>query len=583
MSIARFPSLQDPSGAVNSRAPGYAPAVSPYRSERGSAPETPDAPAPVRDAIDRMVDQFADELAFYRELVQNAIDAGATRVDVHLRWDPGEGTNGTMRISVTDDGSGMTQETVETCLLVLFRSTKERDPTKIGKFGVGFFSVFAIGPELVTVETGTGVGDGLLLTLLPSYKWELARAAPRKGTTVTLKVPYARDDVTALAGRSVGALQRWCPHVAIELWVTAIDPDGARSEARIDTPFDPNDGATLVSCESDGSRYSLAASADPATRFFNRGILLHETSELVAPGVVAQIDHPSLGHTISRDDVRRDAAFSKALARAKKLAGSPLRKFVISSVAQAADAVASAPPTSARAPSPRSRLTQLVRGALAYGLSPSDLTWPLVEPLDDGAGGHVRTTRFGRSARDGVAFASEPSTLTAALAQRGVPVVDVGAGAGGGALAGLLRECFPAGAHEASTRWGVAVPHTCGDKEQALLAALGPLLASVGIPEVGLVELEGLGAEQLFIALDGASDGVRLLTEEDVSRSPFTLFGARTILVSRRGRAASAACKLASRDPRTAAFLLARLLLLATDALDAKRDATLARAALELG
>src|SRR5688500_16927376 len=103
-----------------------------------------------------MVDQFADKHAFWRELVQNSIDAGATRIDASLIWEPPEGPplplpQGTLRAQVADDGCGMSREVIERALLVLFRSTKEGDPTKIGKFGVGFFSVFAVHPEAVIV------------------------------------------------------------------------------------------------------------------------------------------------------------------------------------------------------------------------------------------------------------------------------------------------------------------------------------------------------------------------------------------------------------------------------------------------
>jgi len=38
--------------------------------------------------VDELIRQFADPLAFYRELVQNSIDAGATSIGVSLGWDP---------------------------------------------------------------------------------------------------------------------------------------------------------------------------------------------------------------------------------------------------------------------------------------------------------------------------------------------------------------------------------------------------------------------------------------------------------------------------------------------------------------
>ena len=72
-----------------------------------------------------------------RELIQNSLDAGAARINVRMAWSDGE-----LRIEVDDDGEGMDRATIEGYLLTLFRSTKEEDLTKIGKFGVGFVSVF---------------------------------------------------------------------------------------------------------------------------------------------------------------------------------------------------------------------------------------------------------------------------------------------------------------------------------------------------------------------------------------------------------------------------------------------------------
>src|SRR5688500_17073864 len=97
-----------------------------------------------------MVAQFADRCALWRGLVQNSIDAGTTRIDAVLTWEEDAGDpsgRGTLRAQVIDDGCGMDRGVIERALLVLFRSTKDGDRTKIGKFGVGFYSVFAIGPE----------------------------------------------------------------------------------------------------------------------------------------------------------------------------------------------------------------------------------------------------------------------------------------------------------------------------------------------------------------------------------------------------------------------------------------------------
>src|SRR4051794_16186228 len=123
-----------------------------------SRDEVAEAP---RDAgiVGDVIAQFADPNAFYRELVQNSIDAGTPSIDIRLDYDDAEHR---MHIVVRDRGAGMTREIIENQLLVLFRSTKEHDHTKIGKFGIGFASVLAPSPDVVIVQSAR---DGRRLTL----------------------------------------------------------------------------------------------------------------------------------------------------------------------------------------------------------------------------------------------------------------------------------------------------------------------------------------------------------------------------------------------------------------------------------
>ena len=155
--------------------------MTPFR--RGAAGEAPiTASEVVHDAVGQMVQQFADPYAFLRELVQNSIDAGATAVTVRLDAGDARGADYTVALSVRDDGCGMDQDMITRCLLVLFRSSKDNDPTKIGKFGVGFFSVFAMRPQVVIVETGCDATQpGLKLSLRPDYTYDLEEHAPRRG------------------------------------------------------------------------------------------------------------------------------------------------------------------------------------------------------------------------------------------------------------------------------------------------------------------------------------------------------------------------------------------------------------------
>ncbi|MGB1013216.1 MAG: ATP-binding protein, partial [Nannocystaceae bacterium] len=61
-------------------------------------------PLPVSEVLRTAIDQYADPMAFVRELVQNAIDAGALAVDVEV--DDAE-TDHLLEVRVRDDGAGM--------------------------------------------------------------------------------------------------------------------------------------------------------------------------------------------------------------------------------------------------------------------------------------------------------------------------------------------------------------------------------------------------------------------------------------------------------------------------------------------
>ena len=96
-------------------------------------------PLSVDDALDRLVNQFSDSMAFFRELIQNALDAGSEEVEIDFAYEDGK-----LVIHVDDWGAGMNREIIDTRLTRLFSSSKDGDRTKIGKFGIGFVSVFAI-------------------------------------------------------------------------------------------------------------------------------------------------------------------------------------------------------------------------------------------------------------------------------------------------------------------------------------------------------------------------------------------------------------------------------------------------------
>ena len=103
--------------------------------------------AGARGVLNNLVTQFASPFDAMRELVQNSIDAGTSQVDVWVDFETGPGGAGVIAIHVDDYGEGMNEAIIDQQFTKLFASDKEGDLTKIGKFGIGFVSVFALEPE----------------------------------------------------------------------------------------------------------------------------------------------------------------------------------------------------------------------------------------------------------------------------------------------------------------------------------------------------------------------------------------------------------------------------------------------------
>ena len=243
------------------------------------------------DMVDQLVHQFSDPFAFYRELIQNGIDAGSARVEVVLKFEPGR-AKGVATAAVQDWGEGMNRHVIETYLLTKFRSSKENDLTKIGKFGIGFMSVFSPAPELVMVETGRD-GEYWRLLFQPDHTYELLRAPePVEGTRVTLHKEMTAAEYVEFSARSREAIQRWCRHSEAEVAFCAGAEDGSapgapeslRQPLGLDAPFQVEyreEGTLIVA--------GPARAEPPECGLYNRGLTLLETREPFFPGVTFKI------------------------------------------------------------------------------------------------------------------------------------------------------------------------------------------------------------------------------------------------------------------------------------------------------
>ncbi len=270
------------------------------------------------DAVQNLVTQFSSALDFYRELVQNSIDAGSDAVEVWLEFLPGE-EGGTIAIHVDDFGEGMDEDIIDSQLTRLFSSSKENDLTKIGKFGIGFVSVFALGPKAVLIHTGRG-GEYWEILFHEDRSFNKSRVdAPVEGTQITLFIEGDRSRYRELVVESRRTLRHWCGHSDVEIRFedrsSAVTASGSET---INRPF-AVEGECARAVEAEETQIAVAYSREPIYGFYNKGLALaviEGANDLVPDRlrhVAFKIKSRYLEHTLSRETVMRDHNFDKAM------------------------------------------------------------------------------------------------------------------------------------------------------------------------------------------------------------------------------------------------------------------------------
>lgn len=560
----------------------------PYRASEPKAPKTA---AGDTGLVGEIIRQFADPLAFYRELVQNALDAGATRIDVRLLWeghaeDPN--AEGTMHASIIDDGEGMTRDILENRLLVLFRSGKEGQKGKIGKFGIGFSSVLALSPTVVTIHTTRPPDDRWTLELHPDLSYDLFAREGRdaSGTTVTLRLPMLRGAVDDFVARSVSALTRWCRHARIPVTVRCFVAGHGEPmlEKRVDEPFDlealvkvtqrggPDERTVVVGVPADGRRYA---------GFFKHGLMLFETDEQLVGSFAFKIQDPRLEHTLSRDNVRRDAAFAEALDAVRELIAGPLVAAATAELRRLAkdhDGAA------------------WVRTALAIDASGLEVPASAFAVPRIAAAGEREVTTVAAIRKTRAFVATGPTELALRAAEAELDVVDTfthGAGGAADAVSAMLerrvgRKLAPV---EQAVAAVTVLEGTADDV--SLVEQTRPLFRACGKQpcEVRFVRVEGVRAEAPCLAAPKALVHDRALA---IGRGqPITLvadsasecpLGRRdgVLLFNVAHPLVAFARQRAAERPVLAAALLARVALLTWGLLDEKKARALTREALSV-
>src|SRR5690606_1601606 len=99
----------------------------------------------------------------------------------------------------------------------LFSSAKDGDYTKIGRFGIGFVSVFALAPELVCVDTGRN-GEFWRVLFKADRSFErIVLDQPTEGTTIRIYKRAEPGEVGSARERARETIGYWCKHARVEI------------------------------------------------------------------------------------------------------------------------------------------------------------------------------------------------------------------------------------------------------------------------------------------------------------------------------------------------------------------------------
>ena len=530
-------------------------------------------PGPVRDeamevgeALEALVHQFADPWSFLRELIQNAIDAGSGEIEVRVDHEPSDSDDdpGVMIVEVADSGDGMDRQIIDTRLTRLFSSAKDGDYTKIGRFGIGFVSVFAIQPELVCVDTGRN-GEFWRVLFKADRSFErIVLDTPVEGTTIRIYKRASVDEVEAARARARRTLDYWCKHAKVEIHL---------DDELLSRPLGLA-GHCVVDHQEEETRLLLAyvPEREALRGYYHAGLTLHEEHDDRLPHVAFKIDSRYLEHTLTRDNVIRDDNYAKAMAIVARLVQTRLSAELVATC----EAHASARRFDAEAEFLRARLVELVAGEIEPSVD------VLARPLIPTVGGEPVSLAQVRKQIAKCYVAPGPSPVTAALAGEGKLVLELPADTH---LRGLIVAVAGAAPNEADALC-TATPATPAELEpwtRLRAAALG-LLAGLerSLADVTLGHLAYPGSPVAeHVAITQAKFG-ELTRVEDVGElgSAGWFRSKRLVVVNADHPTVAHLLELAGHEPELAAYLLLKLFFL-RGRLDPKLDSQILTLATE--
>lgn len=380
--------------------------------------------------LNNLVTQFNSKYDCFRELVQNSIDAGSSHISVWAEYETSSGHLGVTKLCVEDYGEGMDEAIIDNQLTRLFASGKEGDLTKIGKFGIGFVSIFAMNPRVVLLQTGRA-GEYWELVFHDDRTFTKSRLDyPVEGTTVTLFIPSDFRTHQEIAENTLESLRHWCRHARVEITFENRTPRKGAKEHDVfvvNRPFRELEAEATTYFEEEGTRIVCGYAQRTTYEMYNAGLTLAASplGENLFPAQLAQrlenvsvkIESRFLEHTLSRDTVMRDEGWRRACELVETVAATQLPEQLLREIA----AVLAEPTWTLQTIRRYSRLMTYLAG------EPADVLANTYDvPLFRDVNGGYRTPNdvWAAYRKDGRILVTEhPSQLTARLGRMGIPVI----------------------------------------------------------------------------------------------------------------------------------------------------------------
>jgi transglutaminase-like putative cysteine protease len=298
-----------------------------------------------------------DPWIFVRELLQNARDAGATRVRFGVFDRESQGEEAT--VVCQDNGEGMTFDHARRYLFSLYASSKEGKKNQAGKFGVGFWSILRFEPTMIIIRSRPRQGAAWGVSLDGKLEQALAvDPPPEPGTEIILRRPRRATAGGSRPANGAAAGADTSPgsgsHDALEPRIHDAVWQSARYLGQRDQPDTPLD--IEVNGRKANAEFSLPApsgsfrhrhvkgvvglGSSPRVELFSRGLRVRSAAcleDLLAPGgrhtswmrvqfaelpgglaPQALLESPDLELMLSRSDARDNRALSKLVRLAQR-------------------------------------------------------------------------------------------------------------------------------------------------------------------------------------------------------------------------------------------------------------------------